>query len=76
MTTKPGCNVYKFATTYENEDSIRWDVACAVDLWVSSASWPPLRAVTSSITILDPSIFRSVERKPGTLVRVFVPFLR
>lgn len=32
--------------------------------------------VTSSITILDSSIFRSVEKKPGTLVRVFVPLPR
>lgn len=60
---KPRRNVYKFAATCDYEDSIRWDVACSVDLWVY-----PMQLghrceslVTSSITIFDPSIFRGVE---------------
>lgn len=40
---KPRRNVYKFAATCDYEDSIRWDVACSVDLWVSNAARPPLR---------------------------------
>lgn len=64
---KPRRNVYKFAATCDYyEDSIRWDVACSVDLWVSNAAWPPLRA-SCNLVHYDLSIHRfSVASKAST----------